>query len=80
MAKKAQTVPVTIRALVQRINRRLERDGEMLKKSRTARDQQNLGDYFTIDVSINGVTGKRIDPEALGRELGVLRPYEHVED
>jgi hypothetical protein len=75
---KRQTVPVTARALVQRINRKLAAAGQRLKATRGARWRGDLGDYYTIDTNRNCVVAKGVDPAALGREIGVLRPWESV--
>ena len=73
-----QTVPVTERALLQRINRRLAKDGEQVRKARTERARLELGDYYRIDVSGNVIVGKDEHLEKLGAELGLLQKYEHV--
>jgi hypothetical protein len=73
-----QTVPVTERALLQRINRRLAKNGEQILKARTERARLELGDYYRIDVSRNAIVGKDERLEALGAELEVLQAYEHV--
>jgi hypothetical protein len=78
-ATPAQT-PVSMRALLQRINRRLAHDLEGVKKSRSARAQQELGDYYILDFNRNFIIAGHVDPEALGRDLEVLAPYERVED
>jgi hypothetical protein len=78
---KAVGVPVTERALVQRINRKLKADGELLKKCREdSPSYHNLGDWFLIDVTINGVIGTDIDIVEKGRELGVLKPWERLQE
>jgi len=74
-------VAVTMRALVQRINRQLAKDEEVLKGTRGARARQDLGDFYRLDWNHNRVLETDVDPEGLGRKLGVLRPYERlVED
>lgn len=74
-------VPVTMRALVQRINRALRADDEQLKKYRGGRWQSDLGDWYRLDFNRNRIMERHVDPEALGRKLGVLRDYERlVED
>lgn len=75
---KAKGVPVTIRALVQRINRKLAADGEILKASRGERARKDLGEYFVLNVRAGTVTKPAADPEGLGRRLGVLRTWEHL--
>jgi hypothetical protein len=69
------TVPVSVRALIQRINRKLAPEGEALRTTRR-RWRSNLGDYYLVDLNRNFVTQQRVNLEALGRELGVLSPWE----
>ena len=76
---RSNKVPVTTRAVLQRINRRLGADDEMVKKSRGA-GAYALGDYYRIDVAKNFVVEKHVDPEALARRLGVLADYEALQD
>jgi hypothetical protein len=77
MAKK-QGVPITTRALVQRINRALGKRDEVLKITRGERARSDLGDFYVLDVSMNAVVSKDVDPEELGRKLGVLKEWERV--
>jgi hypothetical protein len=77
MAKQT-AVPVTMRALVQRINRKLAKEGEKLKASRGGRDVAAVGDYYLVDLEANAVCGTFVDPEVLGRKIGVLAQWEHV--
>ena len=51
-------VPVSKAALMARINRRLAHDGERFKASRSAGEFNNLGNYYTIDLSRNMVVNK----------------------
>jgi hypothetical protein len=74
-----ETIPVTMRALLQRINRRLAGKGELLKKTRGAGAREEVGDYYVIDVNRNVLMLKHVDPETLGRKLGVLQSWESVE-
>jgi len=83
MSKRSGTtrdkVPVTMRSLVQRINRRLVKDDQQLRRPRgDGRARQNLGDYFVIDTRRNFVVTTDADPAALGRGLGCLQPWEQV--
>lgn len=65
--------PVSRRALVQRINRKLAKRGHRLKAGRG----EGVGDYYIAK-------GKQITPhvniERLGRDMGVLHPYERLEE
>jgi hypothetical protein len=72
---------ITEKALVSRINRKLAHEGqagEGLRKSRSSRARDDLGDFYVLDFSTNVVTEKDVDPERLGRKLGVLKPGEAV--
>jgi len=78
---------VTVRAIVQRINRRLKReyaDGERglfgLKAARSPRARQDLGDYYLLNLERNLIADTHVDLEKFGRELGVLQRYERVEE
>lgn len=76
-----QKVPLTMRALLARINRKLANEGQAgraIKAPRGERLQQEVGDYYVIDYSMNAIMSKHVDPEELGRELGVLHPWEEV--
>jgi len=74
-------VPVTMRALTQRINRTLRKGNDILKATRgDGRARQELGDFYVVDGRRNVVIEKDVDPEALGRELGVLADYEEVRE
>jgi hypothetical protein len=80
MSKTAKTVsvPVTLRALIQRINRKLADSGQCLKAARGEKARQEVGDYYTVDVRLNFLVEKDVDPETLGRDLGVLKVWECV--
>lgn len=71
-------VSVTSRALIQRINRAIAAKDEILKKSRGAIAEQDLGAYFVIDASRNIVLWKEVDLEQFGREVGALKEYEEL--
>ena len=68
-----------MRALIQRINRRLP-DGEMLKTARSPRVASSVGRYYVANLNRDWITPQKVDPEAMGRELGVLSEYQHVEE
>lgn len=72
------SVAVSRRALVQRIKRRLAKEGEVLLASRSERSRQDVGDFYVVDASLNTVIERGVDLAALGRELGVLAGYEKV--
>jgi hypothetical protein len=77
---KAVTSPVSLRALIARINRKLRHDGEILKTLRGERGRTDLGDYYIVDIQRNCIIQTDVDPEKLGRDLGVLAKWERVEE
>jgi hypothetical protein len=80
MKKKPLLVPITRRALVQRIGRALEKKGERLVANSRPGPAPDIGNYFTVDIDRKFVVQTHLDDlEALGRKLGILKPYERVE-
>jgi hypothetical protein len=78
MKKKAKQikVPVSERALVARINRKLAHQGEKLFRSRRVQMQVTVGDFYVVDLERNTTPGQAVDLESLAKELGALKPYE----
>ncbi len=74
MGKRPLTVGVTRRALVARIQRALARRQHALHTDRRGRQTRWL--VINDDSSIADMD---VDLEELGRELGVLRPWEKLE-
>ena len=58
-------------ALVKRINRQL-RPEMMLRKTRGERLRMQVGEYHVHDFRQNLILHVHVDPEAMGRELGVI--------
>jgi hypothetical protein len=76
-----QKVPVTRRALVQRIKRKLrDRDEMLVSTSRGAVASGDLGDFCVVGIHGYNISQARVDPEKLGRKLGVLQPWEQLVD
>jgi hypothetical protein len=73
-----QQAPVALQALIGRINRALAKQDEVLKKARGGRAIQDLGEWYVANFNRNYLVSKDVDPESLGRELGVLEPWEKV--
>ena len=72
---------ITMRALIQRINRVLIKDYEVLHKSRdNSKWFTDMGDYYIVDENKNTITASHINPVKLGKELGVIKPYETVKE
>jgi hypothetical protein len=80
---KAEKVPVSERALIQRLNRKMRDDDLMVRTTRPGtRAEFDLGRHYVVNWRINGIIagGKNIDLEDYGREYGVLHPYERLAD
>ncbi len=65
-------VAVTQRALVQRINRALAKEGEILRSDRR-------GGYMRIDLSRDSVIEMDVDLAAVGKKLSVIKAWETFE-
>jgi hypothetical protein len=73
-------IPVTERALIQRINRVLRRDGRILKATRGEHSLREVGQYYILGFDRNAVRTLHVDIQELARELGVLRSFERLEE
>jgi|APFre7841882630_1041343.scaffolds.fasta_scaffold00134_4 hypothetical protein len=81
MATKKVTVPVSRRALLARLNRKLVPDLETVKRTRdNTRARQDLGEFYVVDEQINGIVEHDIDLEDFARKRGVLAKHEHLAD
>jgi hypothetical protein len=82
MSKLERRVPVSERAVIQRVNRKfVSEDGHPareLKKTRGGRAKIDLGDYYVLDTERNFIAEHHVDPEDLARELGVLAQSEYL--
>lgn len=82
--RKGAKVPVSLRAVVQRINRRLREKGQTLRKIRgmeaVYRAQRGLGQWYVADVNRNRIVREYADVEELARQLDVLDPWEALSE
>jgi hypothetical protein len=76
---KKQKLPVTARALLQRINRKLRPHFEQVRTTRSERLANEFGRYYRMNWNRNYVAQRFVDIEALGRDLGVLAPFEALD-
>jgi hypothetical protein len=67
-------MPVSERAAVQRINRALKHNDQILKKGRG----RIRGQYYLVDFKHNWVVHENVGIPALAGELGVLGKWEEV--
>ena len=82
---KGTKVPVSERALIQRINRKLRADDEMIRTSRWIHsdrggfyEDHNTGRFFIVDFRENLMCKSHVDIEELGHELGALKAWEEL--
>ena len=80
MSKQGARQPVTLRATIQRINRKLKPDLCSLRKTRGVRAKMEFGEYHVIDYNINGIVQSDVDVESYARELEALHDWERVDD
>jgi hypothetical protein len=81
--KKQTKMPVQERTLLARINRHLAHDNERVHVTREGgRAATDLGRFYVIrygrggDEPSTNIIDHHVDIEEMGRELGLLRPYE----
>jgi hypothetical protein len=72
--------PVSARALTQRINRKLAKEGKKLFKSRGHGAINNLGEHHIVELNRNMIDDSHVNIESLGRELKVLAEWEILQD
>lgn len=79
MARRAGTVvvPITERALIQRLRRALAKDGDRLVANRGGAYTEAMGRFWRVNQN-NNIIDQDVDLEELGRELNVLREWERV--
>jgi len=73
-------LPITLRALLQRIDRALAKKDQCLKKTLSEQAVRELGEYYILDRNKMVALKDHVDPKALGKELGVLESYEEVKE
>lgn len=71
-------MPVSERAILQRINRKLKPDWKQLKTGRGLLLERTVGRYYVIDIRRSCVTQHYVDVEDLARELKVLQSWEEL--
>jgi hypothetical protein len=84
-----QKVMVSEGAVIKRINRKLAHEEEKLCVARSQAEREEMGRYFVVETGHHqrpktavseGVCYVDVNPETLGRKLGVLAENEQLED
>lgn len=70
-------VPVTSRALTQRIQRKLKTEGSKLYKSRTVEAKNRAGEYYIVDTIKGIITETHVDLKEIAYRIKVLEPFEY---
>lgn len=82
MTSKPLKVAVSRAAAIQRVRRKLTKEGAMgqlLKKNR--RDPNGtLGEYYIVDLQGNYIVDNDVDVDELARKIGAIAPYETIKD
>lgn len=73
-----QKVPVSERAVIQRINRKVHGDDLMVKKTRGVYAEIELGCWYVLNFNGNYIVHKDIGLETYAREVGALAEHEQV--
>ena len=75
--RMAKTKKVSRTALFARVNRRLAKQDQALRRCReNTRDHVTLGDLYVINVDRNAVVSKHVDLPKLAKRLGALKADE----
>jgi len=70
---------VSERALMARINRKLTKEGQILKKCKTnSRWYSDLGDFYIVSAGLNSVAAMHCDLLKLAKDFSVLNTWEEV--
>lgn len=75
---RERELPVTLCAVIRRINRKLAHDGRRLRTTRGNRWRSSLRNYYVVDVERNAIVQTHVNVEKLGRELDVLYGWERL--
>jgi hypothetical protein len=73
-------VPISAAALMKRINRKLAKRGEILKKCQTgSRWYAELGPYYVVATD-NGVIARKLELATCARSLKVIEAWEELSE
>ena len=77
--KKSAKKPVSEKAVITRIKKKLAVDGESLRRSRSATEKQNFGEWFVVD-SGDVVIAHHCTIKKLAKEMNTIRADEYIAD
>jgi hypothetical protein len=76
---KPKSVPLTERAVFQRVNRRLEKEGAKLMKAR-GESYGTVGKFYVVDRRKNMVTETHVNLGRYARKIGAIEKWEELLD
>ncbi|NVN92776.1 MAG: hypothetical protein HXX11_19570 [Desulfuromonadales bacterium] len=71
-------IPVSLWAVIQRINRILAMENKLLLESSGHQEKEDFGDWYIIDPLTKAVTVRNCEIEELARKVGALKPNETI--
>ncbi len=78
MPPKIKRAPVSTRAVIQRISRKLGEFKKLKKCRADSRWYSDLGAYYIVDEDHNTIVRSHVDLETLARELKVIEAWEAI--
>ena len=81
MARKQEDtkVRVTKRALIQRVNRKLQKKNAVIKRARNKEATDRLGEFYEVNLKTESVSQTHVDLEVLASQLDILRGWETLD-
>ena len=80
MTDKEKRVPVSVRAVIQRINRRLKGEGQLLKTCREGRNRPaGTGQYYIVSTRCGRLIETNCCLEKLARRENALELWEDIQ-
>ena len=79
MYEEEKRIPVAVRAVVGRINRRIKRHGQRLVVCRNAQHRAEVGQYFLVSIETGRLVERGVDLERLARGVFALELWEEIQ-
>ncbi len=73
-------LPVTVRSIRQRIDRKLPKGQQLRSANRSARWVEEIGAFFLVDKAKGTVIERDVDLAELAKRLGCMEDYERIVD
>ena len=73
-----QTLLISERSLIRRINRKLADDEQVLRMARGERAKRHVGEFYVVDTRRNLIVSKHINLVMFARQMDALKPWERI--